>query len=135
MKKLFAVALVALTLGACNNDKAQEKALLDDVIKLHDTVMGKDEKLMKTKMKIDTLLINIKDTLAQKPLKTLSTNLVTAEEAMEKWMQNFDPEQKGKTHDQVVAYLNEQKKQVAAIDSQINVAIKQSSEYLNQLPK
>ena len=135
MKKIFAVALMALTLGACNNDKAQEKALLDDVIKLHDTVMGKDEKLMKNKMKIDTLLITIKDTLAQKPLKTLSTNLVTAEEAMENWMQNFDPEQKGKTHDQVVAYLNDQKKQVAAIDSNINVVIKQSSEYLNQLPK
>ena len=135
MKKLFAVALMALTLGACNNDKVQEKAILDDVIKLHDTVMGKDEKLMKNKMKIDTLLTTIKDTLAQQPLKKLSTNLVTAEEAMENWMQNFDPEQNGKTHEQVVTYLNDQKKQVVAIDSQINVAIKQSSEYLNQLPK
>ena len=135
MKKLFAVAVVVLALGACNNDKAREKALLDDVIKIHDTVMGKDEKLMKNKMKIDTLLTTIKDTLAQKPLKTLSTNLVTAEEAMENWMQKFDPEQKGKTHEQIVAYLTGQKKQVTAIDSQINVAIKQSSEYLNKLQK
>ena len=126
---------MALTLNACSNDKAQEKALLDDVIKLHDTVMGKDDKLMKNKMKIDTLLTTIKDTIAQQPLKKLSNGLVTAEGAMENWMQGFDPEQKGKTHDQIVSYLNDQKKQVAAIDSQINVAIKQSSEYLNQLPK
>lgn len=135
MKKLLAIAALALTLGACSNDKAQEKALLDDVIKLHDTVMGKDEKLMKNKMKIDTLLTTIKDTIAQQPLKKLSANLVTAEEAMETWMQKFDPEQQGKTHDQIVAYLNDQKKQVAAIDSQINVVIKQSTDYLNQLPK
>lgn len=135
MKKLFAIAAVALTLTACSNDKAQEKALLDDVIKMHDTVMGKDEQLMKNKMKIDTLLTTIKDTVAQQPLKKLSTNLVSAESAMEDWMQKFDPEQKGKTHEQIVAYLKDQKKQVAAIDSNINVAIKQSSEYINQLPK
>ena len=131
MKKIIAVAAIALTLAACNNDKAQEKALLDDVIKLHDTVMGKDEQLMKNKMKIDTLLTTTKDTVAQK----LSTNLVTAEEAMENWMQKFDPEQKGKTHEEIVDYLNDQKKQVAAIDSQINVAIAASTQYLKQLPK
>jgi hypothetical protein len=135
MKKLFAIAAIVIALSACSNDKAQEKALLDDVIKLHDIVMGKDEQLMKNKMKIDTMLITIKDTVAQQPLKKISTNLVTAEEAMETWMQNFDPEQKGKTHDQIVAYLNGQKKQVTAIDSQINVAISQATQYLNQLPK
>ena len=134
MKKIFIAAIASLTFIACNDGKKQEKALLDDVIKLHDKVMGNDYQLMRNKMKIDTLLIT-----APAPQKTeltqLSANLVVTETAMENWMQKFDPEQKGKSHEEIVAYLNSQKKQIAIIDSQMNLAINKSSQYISQLKK
>ena len=134
MKKLFIAAIASLIFIACNDGKKQEKALLDDVIKLHDKVMGNDYQLMRNKMKIDTLLIT-----APAPQKTeltqLSANLIVTEAAMENWMQKFDPEQKGKSHEEIVAYLNSQKKQIAIIDSQMNLAINKSSQYISQLKK
>ncbi|MEO8887482.1 MAG: hypothetical protein ABI367_15570 [Mucilaginibacter sp.] len=135
MKKLFIIAAAALALAACNSSSDQEKALLDDVIKAHDKVMGKDEQLMKNKMKIDTLLTTVKDTAQKNQLIKLNAGLIVSEQAMENWMQRFDPEQKDKSHDEKVAYLTGQKRQVTVIDSQINVAIQKSTEYLNQLKK
>src|SRR3954468_20512191 len=105
MKNLIIIAIAALVFTACNSGADQEKALLDDVIKMHDTVMSKDEQLMKNKMKIDTLLTTVKDTAQKSQLKKLNADLMVSEEAMENWMQKFDPEQKDKSHDEKVAYL------------------------------
>ena len=121
-----------VALSACsNNDKAEEQALLDDVIKLHDTVMGKDEKLTRNRMKLDTIFRNTKDSTVYK----LSAGLTNAESEMEDWMHRFDPEQPGKSHDEVVEYLKNQKKQVQHIDSVFNVTIANANSYLKQLPK
>ena len=135
MKNLFIITIAALTITACNRGADQEKALLDDVIKLHDKVMGKDEQLMKNKMKIDTLLTTVKDTAQKNQLVRLNAGLMVSEQAMEGWMQRFDPEQKDKSHDEKVAYLTGQKKQIMVIDSQMNVTIEKSSQYINQLKK
>ena len=135
MKNLFIIAAIALTLAACNSGADQEKALLDDVIKIHDTVMGKDEQLMKNKMKIDTLLTATKDTTQRNQLMMLSAGLQISEKVMEDWMQKFDPEHKDKSHDEKVAYLTGQKKQIMVIDSQMNVAIEKSTQYINQVKK
>jgi hypothetical protein len=135
MKNLFIIAAIALTLAACNSSADQEKVLLDDVIKMHDTVMSKDEQLMKNKMKIDTLLTTVKDTAQKSQLIKLNAGLIVSEEAMENWMQKFDPEQKDKSHDEKVAYLTGQKKQIMVIDSQMNVVIEKSTQYINQVKK
>jgi hypothetical protein len=135
MKNLIIIAIAALTFTACNGGADQEKALLDDVIKMHDTVMSKHEQLMKNKMKIDTLLGSIKDTTQKGELISLNAGLMVSEEAMENWMQKFDPEQKDKSHDEKMTYLTGQKKQIAAIDSQMNVAIEKSTQYINRVKK
>ncbi len=135
MKNLFIIAAIALTFTACSSGADQEKALLDDVVKLHDNIMGKDEQLMKNKMKIDTLLTTVKDTAQKSQLIRLNAGLMVSEQAMENWMQRFDPEQKDKSHDEKVAYLTEQKKQVMVIDSQMNTAIQKSTQYINQIKK
>lgn len=131
MKKLLTILTLTVALSACNDNKAQEKALLDDVIKLHDTVMGKDNQLVMNRMKLDTIFRETKDSAVYK----LSAGLTNAESEMEDWMRHFDPEQTGKSHDEVVEYLNNQKKQVVHIDSVFNVAIGNASAYLKQLPK
>jgi hypothetical protein len=140
MKKIITAALTCLVLLGCSDSKNQEKALLDSVISMHDKMMGNDDQLMKNKMKLDTLLktklTGVADTSAAKAqLMGLNVQLINAEDMMEKWMEKFDPEQKGKSHEEIMNYLSAQKTQVIAIDSAMNAAIKQSNDYLLQIKK
>jgi hypothetical protein len=139
MKKAIITALTCLALFGCSDNKKQEKALLDSVIKIHDKVMGKDDQLMKNKMKLDTLLktkLSGTDTVAEMAqMMGLSVKLTNAEDAMEKWMEKFDPEQKGKSHQDIMSYLSDQKDQVSGIDSEMNDAINLSNKYLIHIKK
>jgi hypothetical protein len=135
MKKLLIFAFAVFALSACNDGKDQEKALQDEVIKIHDKVMGADNQLMDNKMKIDTLITTTTDTAKKAELTRLNAELMVAEQAMENWMQKFDPEQTNKSSDEKVAYLTDQKKQIMTIDSLMNAAINKSTEYLNTIKK
>jgi hypothetical protein len=154
MKKLFILfAFIALGFSACTNDKPEEKAsldnaqekplsekekekeLLDDVIRIHDEVMGKEEYLMRNKMKMDTFLTqgDLNETYTVEDKATISAvrfKLIKADEAMSKWMQNFDPELKGKTHEEKIKYYTEQKEAVTKIDSIFTTVIEGSNKYL-----
>jgi hypothetical protein len=68
---LVAAAVICLAFNACKDPKAEEKVVLNDVIKIHDNVMGYEDQLMHNKMKLDTLLIQAKNDEA----KPASTNL------------------------------------------------------------
>jgi len=140
MKKVITAALMCLVLLGCSDNKTQEKALLDSVIKIHDKVMGNDDRLMHNKMKLDTLLktklTGVPDTAAAKAmLMGLNIQLTDAEDAMEKWMGKFDPDQKGKSHQDIMNYFSVQKTQITTIDSAMNAAITASNKYLDQLKK
>jgi hypothetical protein len=135
MKKLLIFAFAVFALSACNDGKDQEKTLQDEVIKIHDKVMGDDNRLMDNKMKIDTLISTTTDTAQKAQLTRLNAELLIAEQAMENWMQKFDPEQGNKSSDEKVAYLTDQKKQIVTIDSLMNAAIDKSTEYLNTIKK
>ena len=135
MKKLFIAAFAVFALSACNDGKDQEKALQDEVIKIHDKVMGADNHLMDNKMKIDTLLTTTTDTAQKAELTRLKAELLVSEQAMENWMQNFDPEKGSKSHEDKVTYLTDQKKQIITIDSLMNAAIDKSTQYLNTIKK
>jgi hypothetical protein len=134
MKKIFLLAFAALTLAACNDAKKQEKALLEDVIKMHDSVMGYDEQLMHNKMKLDTLLKTADDT-AKTRISAMIAQLTKVDGFMEDWMQKFDPEPKGKSHDYFMAYMTAQKIRIGRIDSMMRESIKTSGEYLKTKTK
>jgi hypothetical protein len=134
MKKLLITAFIGSVLTGCSDKKAQKEAALDGVIQVHNKVMSADEHLMKNKMALDTLIT--KDSSAAKDTAILlRAKLAAADSSMEIWMHKFDPDYKGKTDDETLNYLNDQKKQVTAIDSQINAAIKQSDTYLQKVKK
>ena len=137
MKKLIIAAFALFALSACNDGKDQEKALQDEVIKIHDKVMADDNRLMDNKMKIDTLITTTPyiDTAKKAELTRLKAELMVAEQAMENWMQNFDPEKGSKSHEDKVTYLTDQKKQIMTIDSLMNAAIDKSTQYLNTIKK
>ena len=99
---------------------------------VHEKVMEVDGQVIANRMKLDTLLkdntLAAKDTTLQ-----LSKKLTAAEDAMEDWMHKFDYEQKGKSDEEVITYMNNQKKLIMAIDSELNVAVKESDAYLKKI--
>lgn len=134
MKKVFLFAFTILALTACSNAKKQEQTLLDDVIKMHDSVMSHDEQLMHNKMKLDTLLKTADDT-AKTKISAMITRLTKVDGFMEDWMQKFDPAPKGKSHDDMMNYLTAQKIRIGRIDSMMNECIHTSTEYLKEKTK
>ena len=134
MKKIFLLAFAAIAFAACNDSKNDEKTVLNDVIKIHDTVMAHSDQLMHDKMKLDTLLKTADDT-AKTKISLLISKLNNADGQMEDFMQKFDPEQKGKSHDYMMNYLTAQKIRIKAVDSMINASVKESGEYLKHLKK
>jgi len=136
---LFAIAILGFA-GCTNDDKATEKTLMDEVIKIHDEVMGKEEYLMRNKMKIDTILapgpLSDKYTVEEKTtMGAVRSKLVAADEAMSKWMEQFDAELKGKSHEEKIKYYTEQKVKVLKIDSAFTAVIEGSDKYLKEIKK
>ena len=127
MKNIAYILFAFFLLNSCSNNAKEESDLKNDIISLHEKMMNNDEALMKNKMKLDTLLIQTKDTLVLKPLVA---KLSSADDAMDKWMSQFQPDMTGKSHDEVISYYNNQKKLVLAVDSQIKTAINESNKYI-----
>ena len=136
MKKLSVILLASLIFTACSDNKKQEKELLNNILKVHDKVMSKDEALMKNKMALDSLLkLPVKDTAEKAKMKAIESKLTSAEEAMETWMQKFDPDMTNKPHDEIVKYYDEQKKAIISVDSLMDTAVKESTQYLSSRSK
>lgn len=136
MKKLLIATFIGLALSSCSDNKKQEKNLLDKVLKVHDKVMGNDDALMKNKMQLDSLLkLPAKDTAEKTNMKALALKLQAAEEAMEIWMQKFEPDVTGKSHDEVMKYYIQQEKAIQSVDSLMNVAVAESNKYLSNRSK
>lgn len=133
MKKYIGIVLSLTILLGCADNKRQEKLLLDSVIAVHDKVMANDEHLMKNKMLLDSMVKNIPD--IKDSAKVCLKLVDDADSAMSDWMHKFDVENKGKSHQEIIDYLSNQKKKITAIDSQINSAINESDKYLNQYKK
>ncbi|ASU34094.1 hypothetical protein [Mucilaginibacter xinganensis] len=132
MKKTLLLLFACGVLFSCSNKKAEKSAIMDDVMKVHEKVMEVDGKVIANRMKLDTILKQ--NTLATKDTAImLSKKLTAAEDAMEDWMHKFDYEQKGKSDEEVIRYMNDQKKLIMNIDSQLNVAVKESDLYLKKI--
>ncbi len=111
IKTLAVLAISVITLNACTDTKKQEKDALNEVIKIHDEAMAKDEQAVKNKMLIDSL---VKDKMITDTVQSSATlkALTEADQGMEKWMHQFNADYTGKSHEQIMQYLDEQKKEV-----------------------
>ncbi|WP_179414020.1 hypothetical protein HDF19_17295 [Mucilaginibacter sp. E4BP6] len=129
-KKLFIPLLACVALFGCNDDKKQEQALLNDVIKTHDKLMADDGAIMKSKMQLK--MIATGNAAAKDSVAVYSKSLDDADGSMMNWMNKFSPDFTGKTHEQVMTYLNNQKAEIAKIDSQITVTLAKSNSYISK---
>jgi hypothetical protein len=132
-KKIFLIAAAALTLAGCTDHKGEEKTLLADVLKYHDKVMADDGIIMKNKMQLKGLAASSTTPGVKDSVVRYSKQLDNADDAMMTWMNKFNPDFTGKPHNEIMAYLNTQKKLIAQIDSQLNRAITASNKYITQI--
>jgi hypothetical protein len=131
IKILITALLLACVFSACNNDKEDEKKQLDEILKLHDEVMGNSETVVKNKAILDSIIKkNVTDTaLTKQPVK-LSGQLAKADEAMENWMHAFDPSFTGKSHAEIMTYLKNQRIILLHADSLLKASANESNKYL-----
>ncbi len=137
MKKLFyTIILLSIVLSSCSDTKKQEKALQKEVLDFHEKVMADDEKAMVSKLKLDTVIMQNKLAKADTAeAHKLSAALVAADDAMGSWMQKFEPDYSGKSHDDVMKYLTDQQAKVKSVDSILIVATKEATTYLQNIKK
>ena len=140
MKKIFFAALGCMVLLACNNDKAEEKKVMDDILATHEKVMAIEDKAVENKIHLDSL-VKINQMLPanlskpQTNFKQLSDSLNTASEGMENWMHGFDPEYKAKSHVELMKYLETQRLKINTVKGRLDSAISQSSKVLANYKK
>jgi len=135
-KAFYTLLLLAFMITACNDSKKQEKDLQKQVIDFHEKVMADDEKAMVTKLKLDTVIMQAKITKADTAeAHKLNAALMAADDAMGTWMQKFEPDYSGKSHDDVIRYLTEQQTKVKQVDAMLIDAAKQADAYLQNIKK
>ncbi|MGI4020862.1 MAG: hypothetical protein ACRYFA_05095 [Janthinobacterium lividum] len=145
MKNNLLIVVLLLAFSACKDNKKEEDTLEKQVMELHEKVMGQGEMAMQNKMKLDTLILkkdSIKEVLPaldtsaeNKTMRNLSSQIMQADDTMSDWMHNYNPDFKGKSHEEIMQYLEQQKKQVGQINAQYNAVIKTSNQYLLKYKK
>lgn len=131
-KILLAVFCLSSVLYACSNGQEEEKKQLNEILAVHDKVMGESEQGMKNKMVLDSLVKKYTgDTSKANRPALLSKQLAAADSSMEDWMHKFNADYTGKSHEEIMTYLNGQHQQLLQVDSLLSAAIKQSNDYLS----
>ena len=120
-------------LVSCADTKKQEKDALSEVIKIHDEAMVTDEKLMHNKILLDSLLKAKAIPDVKGSVTELSKDLDAADKAMEDWMHQFEVEHPGKSHEQIMQYMADQKKQIDQVNKQLSEAVKQSNQFISTI--
>ncbi|MES2829318.1 MAG: hypothetical protein V4687_14245 [Bacteroidota bacterium] len=140
----FSLILGLIVLGCGQQkDKVRDyKVVRNEVILYHEQVMGSQPVVIQNQMRLDTLLKSMKvlsakasqiDTLKEKiETQRLIQSLAEADDAMNHWMQQFEPDIEGKTNDQAVQYFIAEKAKVGKIDSLYRLQIKLSGDYLKR---
>lgn len=121
------LCLVTATFISCKTEP-DAKAVRQEVLNIHDKLMIDGEKVIKNKMKLDTLLVSdqIKlspdSALQKQKISDLITRLNAADEKMMDWMHFFKDDFKGKTEQEDLSYYKSEMVKIRAVeDSYIKV--------------
>lgn len=139
MKKyitLLAIAAVSISCTPTPDYKAQR----DEVMKFHDIVMDDHGKLVSDLIKLDTLIHTLPalktkypatDTLKEKvTMLETQRRLNKAEDLMNDWMHEFDPDVSGKSNEEAVKYFKAERINIGRIDSIYRAELRISGTYL-----
>lgn len=118
-KITFAFYALALLFSACKTEP-DSKAIKQEVQNIHDKLMIDGEKVVKSRMKLDTLLVsekvkNATDSSKQK-ISALIEKLNKADENMMDWMHFFKDDFKGKNEQEDLEYYKSQMIKIRAVE-------------------
>jgi len=131
-KTLLIAAATSLMLAGCADNKAQEKALLDSVIKVHDKVMMDDGVVMKNKMLLKGIASKDSAAAVKDSADFYTKILGDADDSMMTWMNKFNPDFTGKSHSEAMSYLHTQKELITKISLKLDSAISASNNYIKK---
>ncbi|KQN38799.1 hypothetical protein ASE92_05095 [Pedobacter sp. Leaf41] len=121
MKKLIIIqlGLTLLFFAACKTEP-DANAVKKEVLNIHDKLMMDGEKVVKNRIKLDSILKSGKIKSAEDSLKmaNLINQLNKADERMMDWMHFFKDDFKGKNEQENMAYYKLQMIKVRAIEDQ-----------------
>ncbi|RYY07265.1 MAG: hypothetical protein EOP43_03770 [Sphingobacteriaceae bacterium] len=145
MKTKLYLLMLIIFLAACKDPQKEEKILENQVMDLHEKVMADGETALQNKMKMDTLILkkdsvktvfpNLDTSAENKNMRNLSQQILKADDKMSDWMHNYNPDFSGKSHQQIIDYLEQQKNQVTQISGQYKAVIAASNQYLLKFKK
>lgn len=144
MNKISCFFLLALALASCKQ-QADYKASRDEVIKVHDVVMADHGKVVDQQLKLNDMLKDLSalklknpdiDTLKVKDSITIVRDrLNVAEEAMNTWMHEFEPDITGKSNEEAITYFEAEKQKIQKVDTLFKAELKRAEAYLSKFKK
>lgn len=108
-----AIGVLAILFSSCKTEPNAE-AVRKEVLNIHDKLMIDGEKVVKNKMKLDTLLLSGQlkkspdSTAAKQQVSDVIARLNAADEKMMDWMHFFKDDFKGKTEQEDLDYYKSQ---------------------------
>ncbi|MEO5911866.1 MAG: hypothetical protein ABIP95_13330 [Pelobium sp.] len=134
--------IFTLFLYSCKDKKAEQKQLQEEVMKVHDELMMEMGKLMENKKELNTLSINM-DSLKmknasldtaqlQQKIQVTNLGLTKADDAMMAWMNNFNPDYTGKSQDEIMSYLKDEKVKIDSVKTLFKKSLSTSGAILIQ---
>ncbi len=137
-KKRFSLFLMFLILGmmSCqpntNPEKEQEKAVLNDIMAVHDKVMPQMGVLNQLRQKLHAEAKELTDATLKQTYTSAADSLEKADDAMMDWMGQFKGSFEGMTHEQIMTYLNEQKIKVNTMQTIFDKHLESAKQIIKQ---
>lgn len=135
--------LCALAAFQACKQQPNYKAIRQQVVNVHDTIMSEDGKLMADQSMLKSMITPASltalkkaydiDTAAEKlKATTLIHRLDSVSNAMSDWMNQFNPDVQGKNARQATDYFGMEKVKVSQLDSSYKVLLETTGEYLRK---
>jgi len=132
---LVSLLTLFLLIGCSENlQKKQEEELEKEVLEIHDEVMPQMGEVARLRDELEKRKESL-DSLASKQaqiIDELIAQLSEANQGMMDWMRNYSADFANMKHDEVMDYLEEQRKSVEDVHSEIGKAIEDAKHQLEK---
>jgi hypothetical protein len=143
-KRILGMVLIMAAFISCK-PQGDYKKDRDEVIKVHDLVMADHGKVVDKQLALEDMLKDLRtlkaknlgiDTLKEKDsIIIVRDRLEKAEEAMNTWMHEFEPDVTGKSNEEAIAYFRAEKDKIQQVDSMFKKELKSTDSYLRKFKK
>ncbi len=134
--------IVVVSIYSCKDQNVEQRQLYQRVMKTHDALMIDMDKIMDNKSALSQIQNNL-DSLKQQnaaldtasinaKIKSMKESLDVSDNAMMKWMNNFDADNTGKTQAEIITYLTDQKIKIDAVKTLFTKSLSKSDSLITK---